>query len=144
MNYLKCLFVCFLRLEWRELFGSSTYYAIVSTREVFFVVNCTLHNTMFLYHLYHRTAHKRILAKLAFAIDYGCSLGSAKMWSSGQGQVKTCWHLCHAAVAYSRWTGLFKSLPLYDVSWRKNVLNVPALFCFQEFSSSCDLHIFGF
>lgn len=110
----------------------------------FFVVNCTLHNTMFLYHLYHRTAHKRILAKLAFAIDYGCSLGRAKMWSSRQGQVKTCWHLCHAAVAYSRWTGLFKSLPLDDVSWRKNVLNVPALFCFQEFSSSCDLHIFGF
>ena len=51
----------------------------------FFVVNYTLHNTMFLYLLYHRTAHKRILAKLAFAIiDYGCSLGRAKMWSSGQ------------------------------------------------------------
>lgn len=142
MTYLKCLFVCFLRLEWQELFGSSTYYAIVRTREVF-VVNYTLHNTMFLYHLYHRTAHKRILAKLAFVIDYGCSLGGAKMWSSGQGQVKTCWHLCHAALA-SQWTGLFKSLPLDDASQRKNVLNVPVSFCFQEFPSSCDLHIFVF
>ena len=84
---------------------------------------------------------KGFLAKLAFVIDYGCSLGRAKMWSGGQGQVKTCWHLCHAVVT-GWWIGL--SLRLDDVSWRKNVLNVPALFCFQEFPSSCDLHIFGF
>lgn len=98
------------------------------------MVNYTLHNTMFLCHLYRRTTHKRILAKLAFAIDYGYSLGRAKMWSSGHGQVKTCWHLCHAAAA-SWWTGLFKSLPLDDVSWRKNVLKLMCQLSFVSRSS---------
>ena len=84
------------------------------------MVNYTLHNTMFLYLLYHRTAHKRILAKLAFAIiDYGCSLGRAKMLSSGQGQLR------HAGIyAMLQWLAVGQvclSVPLDDVSWRKNV-----------------------
>ena len=104
------------------------------------MVNYTIHNTMFLCHLYHRTADKRILVKLAFVIDYSCSLGRAKMFSSRQGQLR------HAGIyAMLQWLAggqVCLSLPLDHVSWRKNVLNVPASFCIQDLPSSCDLHIF--
>ena len=64
------------------------------------------------------------------------------MLSSGQGQLR------HAGIyAMLQWLAggqVCLSVPLDDVSWRKNVLNVPALFCFQEFPSSCKSLVFNF
>ena len=64
------------------------------------------------------------------------------MLSSGQGQLRHAG--IHAMLQWLAGGQVCISLPLDDVSWGKNVLNVPAPFCIQDFPSSCDLHIFVF
>lgn len=62
----------------------------------------------FLCNCYLRTARKRIFARVALAIYKGHSLSRARMLSSGQGQAKTGWYICHA-VAAGGWMVLFIS-----------------------------------